>query len=458
MDGKIWICDDEVGMLRYLKKMLQNWGLNVVTFDSPKSLLERFRREPQGADLLLLDIKMAGMDGLETLRLLKKQTPDQVVIMMTAHGTIESTVEAMRLGAFNYLTKPFPQENLFSLVQQCLERKLLLEENLKLKEQIRTAQGEPDVVFESTRFREVYDLALRVASVNSPVLILGESGTGKELIAKTIHRNGPYRQKKFLAINCAALTETLLESQLFGHIKGAFTGAVQTKKGLLDEANGGTLFLDEIGDLSPSLQAKLLRVLQEGEFIPVGATEARFVDVRFMAATNKDLEREVLQGRFREDLYYRLNVITLTLPPLRDRPEDIRALVPHFLAKVAVKFNQTTKQFTLDALALLENYHWPGNVRELENTVERCVIMARGEIIDRDQLPIWNDGNLPRESPSQLISMNLRDAERVQVQRALIETSWNKSKAAGLLGVTRKTLDKKIRDYSLTQGSAQEKS
>lgn len=451
MNGQIWICDDEAGMLRYLKKMLETWGVAATTFAAAAPLLDRLRREPEKVDLLLLDIKLGEMDGIEVLRQIKRIAPDLIVVMMTAHGTIDSAVEAMRLGAFDYLSKPFPQEKLFALVQSCLERKALLAENFRLKERLQSqgGGGEP-VVFVSAAFRELFELTLRVASINSPVLILGESGTGKELIATSIHRHSPRQANKLLAINCAALTETLLESQLFGHIKGAFTGATQAQKGLLDEANGGTLFLDEVGDLSPALQAKLLRVLQQSEFIPVGSTTTRQVNVRFIAATNKDLEQEVAQGRFREDLYYRLNVITLQLPPLRDRPEDIEPLTRHFLAKVAGKFNQPAKALTDAALQLLKSHSWPGNVRELENVIERSVILARTEIIDSTVLPLrvatlpLSASGAPAAAP-----LKLREAERLQVQRALQETGWHKSRAASRLGVTRKTLDKKIRDYEL---------
>jgi two-component system response regulator HydG len=285
------------------------------------------------------------------------------------------------------------------------------------------------------------------------VLILGESGTGKELIAAAIHYASPRKNNRFLALNCAALTETLLESQLFGHIKGAFTGAVQAQKGLLDEAHEGTLFLDEIGDLSPVLQAKLLRVLQEGEFIPVGSTRTRQVDVRFLAATNKDLEAEVARGQFREDLFYRLNVIALQLPPLRERPEDIEPLALHFLGNISRKLRRPLKGLSPDALAAMQAYRWPGNVRELENVIERCAILARGETISAALLPFRHVDRPPRTAGAAPAppALNLRETERGQVLRALQETAWNKSRAAQLLGVTRKTLDRKIKDFQLTQ-------
>ncbi len=458
MENKILVCDDEEGMRRYLGKMLQNWGHQVETFSSPAMLVRTLEDTETPASLLLLDVKMPEMDGIEVLRRALKARPALQVVMMTGHGTIESAVEAMKIGAYDYLAKPFPQEKLFALVQHCLERERLLEENSSLKKELqeRTVPGPP--VFTSASFGEVYDLALAVADSDSSVLILGESGTGKELISAAIHYASPRAANRLLAINCAALSETLLESQLFGHVKGAFTGATQAQKGLLDEAHEGSLFLDEVGDLSPALQAKLLRVLQEGEFIPVGSTKTRRVDVRFIAATNKDLEEEVVQGRFREDLFYRLNVITLNLPPLRERPEDIEPLARHLLDKISRKSRRTVQGFTPDALKALQEYHWPGNVRELENVMERCAILARGGMITPALLPF----KAPREpqpaDDGSEAPLSLRAAERIQVIRALRQTDWNKSQAAGLLGVTRKTLDRKIKDFDLTPADLERES
>lgn len=459
MENRILICDDEEGMRRYLEKMLKSWGYQAESFAGPLLLLRQLEESEFAADLLLLDVKMPEMDGLEVLRRAKALRPDLSVIMMTGHGTIDSAVEAMKVGAFDYLTKPFPQEKLFVLVRHCLERERLLEENSSLKREIRerTVPGPP--VFRSAAFGEVYDLALTVAESDSNILILGESGTGKELIAAAIHYASPRKNNRFLALNCAALTETLLESQLFGHVKGAFTGAVQTQKGLLEEAHEGTLFLDEIGDLSPVLQAKLLRVLQEGEFLPVGATRTRQVDVRFLAATNKDLEAEVAAGRFREDLYYRLNVIAIHLPPLRERPEDIEPLALHFLGQVARKLRRPVKGLAPDALAAMRGYHWPGNVRELENVIERCTILARGETITAALLPFRRPEGLPSMATSAPCrpALNLREAERHQILRALEQTTWNKSRAAQLLGITRKTLDRKIKEFQLTPATLSDK-
>ncbi len=321
----------------------------------------------------------------------------------------------MKLGAWDYLTKPFPQEKLFALVQHCLERERLLEENQALKREIRERVEPGQLIFRSAAFAAVYQLALRVAPVDSNVLILGESGTGKELIAGAIHKASLRAERRMLTVNCAAFSETLLESQLFGHTKGAFTGAVQNNRGLLEEAHGSTLFLDEVGELSPNLQAKLLRVLQEGEFIPVGANRPRRVDVRFLAATNRDLEAQVAKGEFREDLYYRLHVIALQLPPLRERPEDIEPLARHFLAGAARKTRRPVTGIAREALTALQSYHWPGNVRELENVIERGVILAPGEMLTADLLPLKLHG--PALRPDALVQepLSLRESERRQV-------------------------------------------
>ena len=452
MNGRIFVCDDEEGMRRYLGKMLGVWGYEVETFTGPLSLL-RFLEDTEGeGDLLLLDVKMPEMDGIEALRRIKQLQPNLPVIIMTGHGTIESAVEAMKLGAWDYLTKPFPQEKLFALVQHCLERERLMEENLALKKELKERSAPGTLVFESESFGAVYDLALRVAESDASVLVLGESGTGKELIAAAIHENSPRRHQRFLAVNCAALSETLLESQLFGHVKGAFTGAVQTHRGMLEEAHGGTLFLDEVGDLSPGLQAKLLRVLQLGEFIPVGAGRPKRVDVRFVAATNKDLEKEVAQERFREDLYYRLNVISLHLPALRERPEDIEPLARHFLAAAARKTRRPMRGISPEALTLLREYAWPGNVRELENVIERGTILAREDILTPAALPLKiNETVRPAPPSTEGAPLTLREAERRQVIRALTQTDWNKSQSAQLLGITRKTLDRKIKEFNLVQ-------
>jgi len=446
---KILICDDEQGILNYLKKLLQSQGYAVETFCAGHDLLRRLESgEPSDADLLLQDVRMPDIDGISVLKKVKKLRPELPVVIMTAFGTIDAAVETIKLGAYDYVTKPFPKEKILSVMRNALEKEQLLQENRALKSEL----GKPiqeSIIFRSTAFREIYELTLQVAASEANILVLGESGTGKELIAGAIHYNSMRKERRFLSINCAALAETLLESQLFGHVRGAFTGAVTSQKGLLEEAHGGTLFMDEIGDMSLSIQAKLLRVIQERDFIPVGATKAKSADIRFVAATNKNLEREVREGRFREDLYYRLNVINIPLPPLRDRKEDVEPLALHFLKKYSLRMKKPVSGVSPESLALLCAYDWPGNIRELENVIERAVILARSEFITPKELPIWHKqaGSVVRREV-ELIS--LENVERDHIERTLANTGYHKSRSAEILGISRKTLDRKILEYSLS--------
>lgn len=450
MTNWIYICDDEEEICIYLQKLLKGHGYQVECYSSGKTMLAAFNQAEEVRGLLLLDVKMPDMDGQEVLSHVRDQFPKLSIAMMTAHGTIESAVKSMKLGAFDYLIKPFSQERLLTLIKNSLECCQLREENLTLKQELRERIYPETIIIKSGAFREVYQMAVKVAGTDSNVLITGESGTGKELIAGGIHYHGLRSDKLFLAINCAALTETLLESQLFGHAKGAFTGATQSQKGLLEEADGGTLFLDEIGELSQNLQAKLLRVLENGEFLPVGMTRPKKANVRFIAATNKNLKEEVRAGRFREDLFYRLNVVNLILPPLRERPEDIEPMITHFLRLAMEKVGRKISGLTPEALSAMKKYRWPGNVRELQNVIERGVILSHKSIIDLDALPLDLTQSIPEASGVPLESFSLRDAEHFQIERALRQTGWHKSQAAALLGVTRKTLDKKIRDFELS--------
>jgi DNA-binding NtrC family response regulator len=352
----------------------------------------------------------------------------------------------MKQGAHDYLIKPFFADELHALVDKVVERNRLLEENRSLKAEIRRHFDPDQVIFKSAAFRRVFDLARKVAPSEASVLIQGESGTGKELIASTIHYSSLRREERFLTINCAALTDTLLESQLFGHLKGSFTGAGATQRGLVEEAHKGTLFLDEIGDVSPSLQAKLLRVLQEKEFIPVGSTRVRHADVRFLAATNKDLETEVAKGRFREDLFYRLNVVTVHVPPLRERRDDITPLAEFFTAKYTVRGEPA---LTPEALAQLRGYDWPGNVRELENVIEMAVILAEGEPIAPEHLPVKVAEGEPVDFALPQEQMSLEDVERLYIDQVFKQTRFHKVKTAGILGISRKTLDRKLKEYGI---------
>jgi DNA-binding NtrC family response regulator len=448
-DGKIIICDDEKEILRYLKKILHSHGYSVDTYGEGQALLDRLEADSAYTpDLLVQDIQMPGINGIEILKRVRTLRPELPVVIMTAFGSIDSAVETIKLGAYDYITKPFPKEKLLGVLEKALERETLLKENRRLKEELirNTAPGE--IVFVSDKYREVYDMTLQVASSDANIMIQGESGTGKELIARAIHFNSVRRGQRYLTINCAALTDTLLESQLFGHLRGAFTGATQAQKGLLEAADGGTLFLDEIGDMTLALQSKLLRVIQEREFIPVGATTARRTDIRIVAATNKDLEKEVQEGRFREDLYYRLNVITLHPPPLRERKEDLEPLARHFMARFSARTKKQVDTITGDALRLLHDYHWPGNIRELENIIERAVILARSDRITADLLPIRGSAGAPAASNGDGKD-SLESVERNHILWVLKKNAYRKSRTAAILGITRKTLDRKIAEYGL---------
>jgi two-component system response regulator HydG len=446
----ICICDDEEGILKYLKKLLK--GHQVTTFSRGSDLLAHLASSTgERVELLLQDLRMPDLDGIRILQLVKEKRPELPVIIMTAFATVDDAVQAIKLGAYDYVTKPCPNEKLLGMVENVLQMRRLATENRRLREEL--AGGAPEqIVFASPRFREVYDLTLKVASSDANILVLGESGTGKELIASALHHNSLRRSRPFVSLNCAALTDTLLESQLFGHLRGAFTGAVANQKGMMEEADGGTLFLDEIGDVSQPLQAKLLRVIQERDFIPVGSTRPKKVDVRFVAATNKDLQREVAEGRFREDLYYRLNVITINLPPLRDRPEDIEPLAHHFLRRFAARMGKDISAITAEGLAALQAYGWPGNVRELENVIERAVILTNGNSIAADVIPLragQTSAPTQQVQSPQPTMVALEEMERQHIEAVLKGNHYNKSRTAEILNISRRTLDRRIADFGL---------
>lgn len=446
---KILICDDEPDILHFLDKLLRASGYAVETFTNGADLLARLKKTG-AADIVLQDVRMPDMDGLQVLKQTRKRCPDMPVVIMTAHGTIDDAVHAIKLGAYDYITKPFPKEKLLGMLERILDYRRLAVENRQLREELHRGPASSDaIIFRSDAFREVYDLTLQVAESDANILVMGESGTGKELIASALHHNSPRRDKPFISINCAALSDTLLESQLFGHIRGAFTGAVINQKGLLEEADGGTLFLDEIGDVSPAVQAKLLRVTQEKDFIVLGSTRSRKVDVRFVAATNKDLMTEVQAGRFREDLYYRLNVISISLPPLRERRDDIEPLALHFLDISTRRMKKEVRGIDIDALEMLVQYDWPGNVRELENVIERSVILARGKTITSSLLPLGGRRESPAATTTTGPMAALDEVERQHIENVLRETSFHKSKTAEILGISRKTLDRKINEFGL---------
>ncbi|MBC7964250.1 MAG: sigma-54-dependent Fis family transcriptional regulator [Steroidobacteraceae bacterium] len=449
----IFICDDEAEILRYLDKLLQASGYLVETFSRGADLLKRLNSGgPVICDIVLQDVRMPDVDGLLVLKQLHNRKPDLPVIIMTGHGTINDAVQAIREGAYDYITKPFPKEKLLGVLERVLDHRRLASENLQLRKELQRGGSSraETMVFKSARFREVYDLTLQVAASDANIMILGESGTGKELIAGTIHGNSPRAGRPFVSLNCAALSDTLLESQLFGHVRGAFTGAIINQKGLVEEADGGTLFLDEIGDVSPAVQAKLLRVIQEKDFIAVGSTRSKKVDVRFVAATNKDLQCEVAEGRFREDLYYRLNVITIELPPLRERREDIEPLALHFLKIYTARMKKELRGIDGDALQTMLQYDWPGNVRELENVIERAVILARTDTITPALLPIGANRERPAAAQELAPLVALEEIERRHIEAVLARTGFHKSRSAEILGISRKTLDRKIAEYGLS--------
>ncbi len=447
----IFICDDEPEILRYLDKLLKSSDYLVETFQRGTDLLMRLESATvMPCDLILQDVRMPDIGGLQMLEQICGRWPDLPVVIMTAHGTIDDAIVAIKHGAYDYITKPFPKEKLLGMLQRLLDHRRLARENQLLREELqRGTGGEDAIIFRSTAFREVYDLTLQVAESDANILIMGESGTGKELIAGALHRNSPRRDKPLVSLNCAALSDTLLESQLFGHMRGAFTGAVMNQKGLLEEADGGTLFLDEIGDVSPAIQAKLLRVTQEKDFIVLGSTRTRKVDVRFVAATNKDLMNEVREGRFREDLYYRLNVISINLPPLRERRADIEPLARHFLKVSSRRMKKDVPGIDDAALQALLQYDWPGNVRELENVMERAVILARSGTITVGLLPLGARREALPAAAAATSLLALDEIERLHITSILKETAFNKSRAAEILGISRKTLDRKIAEYGL---------
>jgi two-component system response regulator AtoC len=392
---------------------------------------------------------MPNLDGLALLRELAARGIETTVIMMSAYGTVETALEAMKAGAYDYVTKPFKRDEVVLTLRKAAEREQLRRENRRLREEVE-AGAAFGLVAHSAPMRHILDLVAKVADYKTTVLITGESGTGKELIARAIRGAGSRRERPLVTLNCAALPETLLESELFGHVKGAFTDAGRDKAGLFEQADGGTLLLDEIGDMPASLQVKLLRVLQEEEVRPVGGLRSRRVDVRVLAATAKELEREVEAGRFREDLFYRLNVLQINVPPLRQRPEDIPPLVAHFVAKYNRRLNLQVEGLTPAAMSACLAYEWPGNVRELENAVERAMVLAESRLIGRDNLPpALQGGHAEAASPGLSVRENVRQLERRLIERALEKCGGNRTHASRLLQISHPCLLSKIREYGL---------
>jgi DNA-binding NtrC family response regulator len=441
--GRILVVDDDRVTCRLLGEVLSREGATVVGETDPRRALARIDEEP--VDLAILDVQMPEMDGLTLLRGLRERLPALPVIVMTAFGSIDTAVQAVASGAVDYVSKPMNVEEIRALVRRALGRQTEAQAALPVAD--RELDG---VVGRSPAMVEVYKTIARVAPGRTTVLILGESGTGKELVARAIHQHSPRRTQEFVAVDCGALTETLLESELFGHVRGAFTGAVGDKGGLFMEADGGTIFLDEIGDVSAALQAKLLRVLQEQQVRPVGGTEWRKVDVRVIAATHRDLSEAVVAGRFREDLYYRLKVVTVDLPPVRERREDIPLLVDHLVRRAARECGKPVAGVTEAALALLCAYHWPGNVRELAHVLERGVALAHHEVLTAEDLP--PELRQPTATPpegSPVDRPTLGELKRRYIRRILDESGGNVSRAASVLGIDRRSLYRMLHRYGM---------
>ncbi|PYN35205.1 MAG: DNA-binding response regulator [Candidatus Rokuibacteriota bacterium] len=446
------IADDDPGLRESLERTLTREGYRVILASDGNAALERL--QAGGVDLVLTDLKMPGLSGIELLRAVKAIAADVDVILLTAFGTVEEAVKAMKEGAYDFLTKPFQRAQLLRLIRQALERRVLIQQNRALQQRLDDLLAQGAVVGSSPAFRRMMTLVEQVADSSATVLIQGESGTGKELVASTIHARSARSRGPFIAVNCAALPETLLESELFGYEKGAFTGAAGRKEGRFELADGGTLFLDEVSDLSPVTQPKILRVLQEGEFERLGGTKSLRVDVRIVAATNQELAQMVREKRFREDLYYRLNVITLIVPPLRERREDIHVLAQHFLRVYSAKNNRRLEGFTDDAIRRLEAYAWPGNVRELENVIERGVVLARGALMDVADLPeeIAGATPLPEGVLSVRIGTPLAEVEARLLEETLRATKGNKTLTAKLLGIDPRTVSRKLERQDEDEG------
>ena len=445
-DGtSILVVDDEENLRNLLTKILREDGYAVETAADGEEGLAKYKAGRY--QLVLLDLKLPKLDGMSVLRSIKEFNPDALVIIITAFSTIDTAIQAIKLGAYHYVGKPFRPEELMIVVNQALERSRLMQENRALQQELMCTFKFEGIVGESPKMRDVLRLAAAVAPTDATVLIYGETGTGKELLARSIHFQSPRANGPFVVVNCGAIPETLLETELFGHEKGAFTSAITSHVGRFERAQDGTIFLDEIADMSLSMQVKLLRVLQERVIERVGGNKPIDVNARVVAATNKDLKKAIADGRFREDLYYRLAVMPLELPALRDRKEDIQVLAYHFVNKYAVAFGKRIKGFTPAAMKRLRSHQWPGNVRELEYTVQRVVILATGELIDGEE--IWLDEQ-PSPGAKFPKAFSLGDAERRHINAVLKMTAWNLDEAAKVLGIDRAALHAKIQEHNIS--------
>jgi two-component system response regulator HydG len=441
----IMIVDDERIIRESFLHWFEKYGHKVDAAASGPEALEKLEKTP--FDLLFVDIKMPGMDGIELLGRVKEEYPETLVVIITAYGSIESAVKAMKLGAADYLLKPFKPEQLSLLMEKLAQQKRFVSEFKYVKGRLEEITRFQNIIGKSKPMQEVFDLIREVAQSDATVLLVGETGTGKELVAKAIHAKSRRAHLPFIAINCGAMPDTLLESELFGYQKGAFTGAGHTRKGFFEVVSGGTLFLDEIGEISPRMQVDLLRVLEEKKVRRIGDTESVEVDFRLISATRRDLEKEAAEGNFREDFYYRINVILIRLPPLRARREDIPLLVEHFLDKYSRETTKRVDHLTTEAMRLLAEYPWPGNVRELENAIERAVVLSKSRTLGAD------DFGFLRTSDKPLRPRSLRELERAHVEEVLEACEWNVTKASGILGVNRVSLHKMMKRYNLKRPS-----
>jgi DNA-binding NtrC family response regulator len=458
---RILVVDDEMIVCESCKRILEEDGYEVETALSGREAFDKMKESP--FDIIITDLKMPEIDGMEVLRTFRKEYPDAIVIMITGFSTVETAVEAMKLGAFDYIPKPFTPDEVSIVVKKAIEKKNLVLENIYLRQELQEKYGFHNIVGKSKNMQEIYRIIAKVAMTDSTVLIYGQSGTGKEIIARAIHFNSPRREKQFVPVDCAVLSENLLESELFGHVRGSFTGAISTKPGLFEVADGGTVFLDEVGNISLAIQAKLLRVLQEREFTPVGGTKTKKVDIRLIAATNKDLEKLIKEETFREDLYYRLNIVPIYLPPLKERQDDIPLLSVHFLKKYAEEMGKTVKGFTPEAMERLMRYPWPGNVRELENVIERTIVMIENDEMVRvehlilpgqqekqelrEHIPMTSEEL--KEIKKQIRERAVEEVEKAFVLSALERHNWNVTRAAEEVGMLRPNFQALMRKYNL---------
>lgn len=457
---KILVADDEQSMREFLDIMLKKEGYKVSLASNGEEVAKMVENDL--FDLVLLDIRMPKLDGISALKKIKANTPETIVIMITAYASADTAIKAMKEGAYDYITKPFKVEEIKLIIKNALEKKNLQKENVLLKQAMRDRFHFGNIIGQSPKMVTLYDLLEKVSPTKTNILVTGESGTGKELVAKAIHYNSPRKEKPFVTLNCGAIPESLIESELFGHMKGAFTDAIATKKGLFEVADEGTIFLDEISELPLLMQVKLLRVLQDKEFKRVGGTEDIRVDVRIIAATNKELEEAVKEKRFREDLFYRLNVIQIKLPPLRDRREDIQILANHFLKKYSQELSKNISKISPEALQILLNYEYPGNVRELQNIIERAVALESSSDLTAHNLssylseqPLLRKGPIDIEIPNDGIDLEkmVEDLERTLLLKALDKTKGIKKKAAELLHINFRSMRYRLEKYGLNHGS-----